>query len=165
MKKTLSLAALVAALSAPMLACAQFPRGHFGAGGGPGGPFAANATIEADRTALEEAFGQLRTDVRAGNTSAAAGDEAAINAALAKLQSDRTALEAAMKTSAAVQAAKAMLQADHMTIERDRAQLRIDQIAGDRAAVGADQAQLAKDRAQLRTDMKALQDAIAALAI
>jgi hypothetical protein len=164
MKKTLSVAALVAALSTPMLASAQFPRGHFGAGGA-GGAFASNAAIEADRTALEDAFRALRADVRGGNTSAVAGDEAAINAALAKLQSDRAALTAAMQSSPAVQSAKTTLQADHMAIERDRTQLRIDQIAGNQAAVGADEQLLAKDEAQLRTDMKALQDAIAALAI
>lgn len=164
MKKTFSVAAIVAALSFPLIASAQFPRGHFGHGGGAG-PLASNATIEADQTALEDAFRTLRTDVRGGNTSAVPADEAAINAALTKLQSDRATLVAAMQASPAIQAAKTTLQADHTAIERDRTQLRIDQVTGNQAAVAADQQQLTKDEAQLRADLKALQDAIAALAI
>lgn len=169
--KPFLVAAVLAAVSFPMFADAQFPggmtgrMGHMRGMGAGGGPLAANPTIEADQTALEEAFTHLRSDVKAGNTSAVAADQAAITAAVGHLQSDRTALVTSIAGNAAVQAAKSALQADHLASERDRAQLRSDQIAGNQAAVAADKQALAADGTKLRADLKALQDAIAAVSI
>lgn len=171
--RSIVVAAALAAASIPLAASAQFMKdgapGGFGHGGHGGrfgaGLFASNPTLVADRTALDTAFGQLTSDVRAGNTTAVSGDQAAITAALGKLQSDRTALVTAVKGNAAVQAAKTSLQADHLALERDRVQLRSDQIAGNTAAVDADKQALAADMTKVRTDLKALADAIAAVSI
>ena len=175
MKKPLLIAALVAAASFPFLASAQpMHEGPLGglaaleALGGQGhgaGVLAANATIEADQTALEDAFRKLRDDVKAGNTAAITADQAAITAAVAHLQADRAALMAAAVTNAAVQAAKATVHTDLLAIERDRAQLRSDEIAGNKVAAMADEQALVADAARLRADMKTLRDAIAALPI
>ncbi len=165
-------AAALAVLSIPLIAAAQAPgdgmggwHGKRGGGHHGGHGFSSNPTIAADRTALDEAFTQLRTDVKAGNTSAVAGDQAAITTAYNKLLADHSALHTALQSNAAVQSAKALVKADRTAVAGDRVQLRSDTIAGNATAVTADQAALQADMAKLRTDRKALADAVAAVTI
>ncbi len=171
-RKPFLIAAVLAAVSIPFFAEAQFtPDGAAGRMGHPHGmglwgkSFAANPTIDADRTALDETFKQLRSDVKAGDSAAVIEDQAAIMSAVAHLQSDSTALMTAIAGNAAVQAAKAALKIDRLALERDRYQLRSDQIAGNAAGVTTDKQALAADGTKLRTDLKVLQDAIAAVSI
>ena len=147
-----------AALFLSPLALAQHPGGHHG---DIATLAAANPLIEADQSALDNAFTQLRSDVRSGNTAAVAGDEAAIMTALTKLQQDRAALRTAVQSNTAVQAARAVVEADAMAIERDRTQLRADEIAGNRSAIAADEHTLSADETKLRADLRALRTAIA----
>src|SRR5206468_10424784 len=113
--------AAMAALSIPLVAAAQAPgEGWHRHGGhhGHGGLFASNATIAADRTALEEAFAQLRADAKAGNSAAITADQAAITAAFTKMQSDGAALHAALQSNPAVQSAKSLVEADRQLVTR-----------------------------------------------
>src|SRR5437879_6485478 len=150
------LAAVSLALLIPAAALAQGNSGSHtsgppsnpgnGNGNGPGNgsgvaneSLAANPRIEADETALSDAYKKLSADVKAGNTAAYAADSAAILRALAKLQADRKALDAAIAKNAAVNAAKAVVDSDVATLETEHAQLRIDEIIGSKVAIAADE--------------------------
>jgi hypothetical protein len=125
-----------------------------------------NPTIQADRTALDDDFLQLRGDREAGDITAVSTDQANLTSDAAQLQSDMIILKLNVKDNVAVQADKTAVGNDKAKLWADSIQVRSDIVADNTSATATDKDVLKADRAQLQTDAtKMKQDIKAVIAL